>query len=60
LHHFLGVLWGPQDAIAVDLELAPMTVDETVECVLVAGLRTGDEIAVHRSSLRTSVSPEPG
>jgi hypothetical protein len=44
----------------VDLELAPVTVDEVVEGVPVSSLGTGHDVAVHRGFLPTSVSPDMG
>ena len=37
-----------------------MTVDEMAECLLVATLRAGDEIAVHRGFLPATLSPGLG
>ena len=42
---------------SVHVEFPLMTVDEMAECLLVASLRAGDEIAVHRGFLPATSLP---
>jgi hypothetical protein len=42
----LSVLGGAEDAVAVQLQLTPVPLDQLGEGIGVAGLRPGDEISV--------------
>ena len=53
----LRILDGAEDPVTVHVELAPMPVDEVAERLLVASLRAGDEIAVHRGFLPATSLP---
>ena len=57
LHLVLRILDGAENPLAVHVELPPMTVDKTAEGLLVASLRTDDEIAVHHGFLPATSHP---
>jgi hypothetical protein len=53
----LRILDRAEDAVTVHVDLPLMTIDEMAECLLVASLRAGDEIAVHRGFLPATSLP---
>jgi hypothetical protein len=60
LDRVLSVLDGAEDAVAVQLQLTPVPLDQLGEGIRVAGLRPGDEISFDGNPpirVATAVSP---
>jgi hypothetical protein len=57
LQRILGVLRRAQDPVAVDLQLAPVRVDELSKCLRVSCLGLGDQIHGHRATFASPLPP---